>query len=97
MLLNHLLVRFEMNEVHDFYGFFAEPWAYAIYHKNFSNAMDTIDQLFKASKTNDGKSLVAKITEKLEENEWNLVRFAFRDEDLKKVSIVFSFSYQQSN
>lgn len=73
MLLNHLLLRFQMNEIEDFFGFFAEPWAYAIYHKNFSNVMDNIDQLFKATKSCNGKSLVAEVTERLEENDWNLV------------------------
>jgi hypothetical protein len=74
ILLNHLVLRYDMNMIPDFFDYFNQPWACAIYHKHFPAVLDEIHDLLSNAQTNEGTKLIDEVRNMLETNGWNPVR-----------------------
>lgn len=48
-LLNNLQLRFEMALITDFFDYFKQPWAYAIYHDRFDRLLDELNNIMTSS------------------------------------------------
>lgn len=48
-LLNNLQLRFEMVLIGDFYEYFRQPWASALYHDRFEQLLDELNNIMTSS------------------------------------------------
>ncbi|EFA04891.2 Uncharacterized protein C20orf26-like Protein [Tribolium castaneum] len=71
ILLNHLLLRYDLGMIPDMFQFFDEPWACAIYYRDFPRVIDEISELLLTAETNEGVKLVDEVRAQLEKNDWN--------------------------
>lgn len=48
-LLNNLMLRFDMVLINDFFDYFRQPWAYALYHDRFSKLWAELELFMEES------------------------------------------------
>lgn len=73
LLLNHLLLRYDLGMISDLFEFFDQPWACALYHKDFPKIQNEISDLLLTAETTEGVKLVDEVRGRLEKNEWTPV------------------------
>ncbi|XP_050302065.1 cilia- and flagella-associated protein 61-like [Anthonomus grandis grandis] len=69
-LLNNLQLRFEMVLITDFFEYFKQPWAYAIYHDRFENLLDELNNIMTSSVGSDETCLITDIIEMYKQQKW---------------------------
>jgi thioredoxin reductase len=66
--LNNVVSRYNEKLIPDFYSFFKEPWAAAIFHDRFSIFREEIHELLQKRNAGDGKSFHDEVVEQLPED-----------------------------
>ncbi|XP_076254261.1 LOW QUALITY PROTEIN: cilia- and flagella-associated protein 61-like [Rhynchophorus ferrugineus] len=69
-LLNNLQLRFEMVLITDFFEYFKQPWAYALYHDRFEDLLDDLNNLMTSSVGVDGSCLITEVIEMYKQRKW---------------------------
>ncbi|XP_057670515.1 cilia- and flagella-associated protein 61-like isoform X2 [Diorhabda carinulata] len=70
-LLNNLTIRFEMVLITDLFAYFKEPWAYALYHQDFSCLLDELNMLMTSSVGSSGHAtLINDLINLYKEHKW---------------------------
>ncbi|XP_030755200.1 cilia- and flagella-associated protein 61-like [Sitophilus oryzae] len=69
-LLNNLQLRFEMVLITDFFEYFKQPWAYALYHDRFDSLIDELNNLMTSSVVPNEECLITEIIEMYKDRKW---------------------------
>ncbi|KAJ3650810.1 hypothetical protein Zmor_016889 [Zophobas morio] len=57
----------------DLYDYFNQPWAAALYHRNFPKVWEDVYEILVNGETVEGVKLIDEVRKRLEENEWKPV------------------------
>lgn len=83
-LLNNLQLRFEMIMISDFFEYFKQPWAYAVYHDRFDQLLNELNNIMTSSVSNEDECLITDIIEMYKTRKWQPLTNEQQDEIERK-------------
>ncbi|KAL0278426.1 UNVERIFIED_CONTAM: hypothetical protein PYX00_000254 [Menopon gallinae] len=69
--LNNLLTRFNLGMITDFFAYFRQPWAYALYHDKFKNLLNANMQLLEKESITYDPEIIQLIDDTLRKNKYD--------------------------